>query len=222
MFELLIASLKTSSIVLNKDQKVRSDFGLWNQLQKKRPGKCMVLWRLALSVAKGHLLLPPEWFVLTEHFSMALFPAFQSWLWSMLLGTEILQFILIGLFLWGSASGRPGPRVCSLLMRHFHWGPMIIHRTYFVLGIKLCNYSVAFWFSLKNIHKHSLIRTIPSSLEFFRSPDRCGEGKNTLTTAFLPHPVGVFPLVACVTLNELLTLTGSQFPYLLKKQLSPL
>lgn len=60
------------------------------------------------------------------------------------------------------------------LMRRFHWGPVIIHRTYFHIRIKLCNYSVAFWFSLKNIHKHSLIRTIPSSLDFFGSPDRCG------------------------------------------------
>lgn len=83
------------------------------------------------------------------------------------------------------------------LMRHFHWGPVIIHRTYFRIRIKLCNYSVAFWFSLKNVHKHSLIKTIPSSLEFFRSPDRCGEGKNTLTTASLPHPVGVSSCCLC-------------------------
>lgn len=181
----------------------------------------MVTWCLALSVAKVHFLA--TWVVCPWQsiFLLLLFPVFQSWLWSVLLGTGILNYphwpLPLRQCFWQAWPSCP----FSSLTQHFHWAPVIIHRTYFHVRIKLCDCSVAFWFSLKNTHKHSLIRTIPLPWSSSVLQTDVVKGR-TLWPQPLCLTLWESPLVACVTLNEFLTLTGSQFPYLLRKQLSPL
>lgn len=109
------------------------------------------------------------------------------------------------------------PTCLFSLMGHFHWGPMIIHRTYFRIRIKLCNYSVAFWFSLKNIHKHSLIRTIPFSLNSSASRQMWQWREEHSDHSLSASPCGSLLLLPVWPWMNCLPWRGPQFPRSIEK-----